>query len=194
MASSNKPDAKDLFIYAPIGAAMTVRDMLPSVVQMLSLRGKTKVTQVQNQVNNMFVLARSVGQARVNDAQDEGKKRTEQARAAAESSLKVVTSLGRQAGGNVASAVRTTVAGTSSASTGPRPGVPKMQANVPTSGSASGSASNLAIPDYDTLSATQVAQRLGGLSSEELARVRSYEEQHRCRKTIIGKVDTLLGG
>ena len=52
-------------------------------------------------------------------------------------------------------------------------------------------ASALAIPDYDSLSASQVVPRLEGLSGEELASVEAYEVEHRGRKTILNKIAQL---
>jgi hypothetical protein len=52
-------------------------------------------------------------------------------------------------------------------------------------------ADTLAIPDYDSLSASQVVNRLPGLSAEELEAVRAYEAVHRGRKTILNKVAQL---
>ncbi len=49
----------------------------------------------------------------------------------------------------------------------------------------------LAIPDYDGLSASQVVNRLAGLTPEELDAVRSYELATRGRKTILSKVAQL---
>jgi hypothetical protein len=58
----------------------------------------------------------------------------------------------------------------------------------------SGSASGLAIPGYDSLSASQVVQRLEGLSSSELEEVRAHEAAHRQRRTILHRVEQLLDG
>jgi hypothetical protein len=52
--------------------------------------------------------------------------------------------------------------------------------------------STLAIPAFDTLSASQVVQRLDGLSREELVSVRAYETSTRGRRTILNRVDQLL--
>ncbi len=54
------------------------------------------------------------------------------------------------------------------------------------------SAESLAIPGYDTLSASQVVQRLGALSRYELEEVRTHEVEHRHRRTILNRVDQLL--
>lgn len=51
----------------------------------------------------------------------------------------------------------------------------------------------LAIPGYDSLSASQVVTRLPGLTSDELESVRAYEVGHRGRKTILNKVAQLQG-
>jgi hypothetical protein len=50
---------------------------------------------------------------------------------------------------------------------------------------------DLAIPSYDSLAASQVVPRLGGLTSIELEAVRRYEEAHRGRRTVLGKIAIL---
>lgn len=57
-----------------------------------------------------------------------------------------------------------------------------------------GSPASLAIPGYDSLSASQVVQRLEGLSSPELEEVRAHEAAHRQRRTILHRVEQLLAG
>jgi hypothetical protein len=52
-------------------------------------------------------------------------------------------------------------------------------------------ATALAIPGYDSLSASQVVQRLTALSHGELEAVRAYEESGRGRKTILTRVAQL---
>jgi hypothetical protein len=47
---------------------------------------------------------------------------------------------------------------------------------------------DLAIPDYDSLSASHVVTRLPGLTLDELEAVRAYEVGHRGRKTILNKI------
>jgi hypothetical protein len=51
----------------------------------------------------------------------------------------------------------------------------------------------LAIPGYDSLSASQVIQRLDGLSRDELAAVGEYESAHRARRTVLTRVSQLQG-
>lgn len=51
---------------------------------------------------------------------------------------------------------------------------------------------SLAIPGFDTLSASHVVQRLDGLTRGELVAVRAYEAGTRGRRTILNRVDRLL--
>ncbi len=51
--------------------------------------------------------------------------------------------------------------------------------------------STLAIPDYESLSASQVVPRLDALSAEELEAIRLYESHHRHRATILNKIAQL---
>ena len=52
----------------------------------------------------------------------------------------------------------------------------------------------LAIPDYDNLSASQVVPRLDGLTSVELEAVQAYERANRHRKTILSRIAQLQAG
>lgn len=56
---------------------------------------------------------------------------------------------------------------------------------------ASVASDELAIPAYDSLAASQVVQRLDGLTDLELEAVRRYELAHRARKTVLGKIAQL---
>ncbi len=67
----------------------------------------------------------------------------------------------------------------------PTPAPPAANGHVPP-------VSTLAIPGFDTLSASQVVQRLDGLSRAELVSVRAYEASTRGRRTILSRVDQLL--
>ena len=50
---------------------------------------------------------------------------------------------------------------------------------------------DLAIPDYDSLAASQVVPRLASLDPAELALVLTYEQSHRSRQTILNRVRQL---
>ncbi|MDQ6614137.1 MAG: hypothetical protein M3083_05165 [Actinomycetota bacterium] len=52
----------------------------------------------------------------------------------------------------------------------------------------------LAIPGYDSLSASQVVQRLAGLAPPELEAVRTYEAAGRGRRTVLTKISQLQTG
>ena len=52
---------------------------------------------------------------------------------------------------------------------------------------------DLAIADYESLSASQVLPRLTGLSADDLDAVRRYEEAHRRRRTVLGRIESLQG-
>lgn len=54
-------------------------------------------------------------------------------------------------------------------------------------------AASLPINNYDTLSASQIVPRLAGLRPDELARVAAYENAHRRRRTILGRIAQLEG-
>jgi hypothetical protein len=53
------------------------------------------------------------------------------------------------------------------------------------------STADLPIPGYDSLSASQVVQRLAGLTLAELEAVRAYEQAGRARKTVLLRVAQL---
>ena len=85
----------------------------------------------------------------------------------------------------------------------PRAGTPAPAAPGPPAAPATGGSTSranghvpevasLAIPGFDTLSASQVVQRLDGLSRTELVSVRAYETATRGRRTILNRVDQLL--
>jgi ferritin-like metal-binding protein YciE len=53
------------------------------------------------------------------------------------------------------------------------------------------SAADLAIANYDSLSADEVQDRLTELSQIDLAKVKSYERKNQNRSTVIGRIDSL---
>jgi hypothetical protein len=59
-------------------------------------------------------------------------------------------------------------------------------------GGAPPASDELPIPGYDALSASQVVERLAGLSAGELDSVRDYENANRRRRTILGKIEQLI--
>jgi hypothetical protein len=162
--------AVDLFVYAPIGLLFEGATLLPLLVE----KGKTQVT-----------MARMIGKFAV----DQG--RTEATKAASklqDQAAGVLDFLGDSVVGPPGSPALPPST--------PRPAARPASATPTATTAPAGtgpSAAGLAIPDYDGLSASQVVNRLAGLSSAELAAVQRYEAANRGRKTILSKVAQLQG-
>jgi hypothetical protein len=78
--------------------------------------------------------------------------------------------------------------------TAPVTGTPITAARTDDAGYRNGAtpeSDDLPIPGYDALSASQVVERLIGLTARELDTVRTYETSHRNRRTILGKIEQL---
>jgi len=173
--------ALDLLLYGPIGLAMYVRDTAPSFLKLFVARGRSVVDGQRKNVEGQLGQARSVGEVAsayggpqvlrlVTDQLANAKARAEEA----------INALG-------------SLAGTADAP-GPRvaPGpsaAPSARAAAP--GAGDGGGGGLAIRDYDELSASQVVDRLDGLSGPELDAIREYETSHRARNTVLGKIEQL---
>lgn len=76
------------------------------------------------------------------------------------------------------------------ATPGPSPAEP---AALPAATRRAGPAPELAIPDYEALSASQVIKRLDGLGPEELEAIYRHESATRRRRTILHRALQLLG-
>ncbi|HVF75760.1 MAG TPA: hypothetical protein VM938_11980 [Acidimicrobiales bacterium] len=161
--------ALDLFVYAPFGFALAARDELPKLVE------KGRAT-----LDPQLTMARMIGQFALTQGQKEAEKAVKQA----------VDMLGDVLGRPTPPPLPADepAAGPAPAPA-PAPRAPKA-AKAATNGSGP-SAEHLAIPGYDALAASQVVQRLAGLSVEELEAVRAYEEATRHRKTILTRVAQL---
>jgi ferritin-like metal-binding protein YciE len=68
------------------------------------------------------------------------------------------------------------------------PGVARAEG---TAKGAVASASDLAIPNYDSLSADEVQNKLSELSQVELAKVNAYERKNQNRSTVTSRIDSL---
>ena len=55
-----------------------------------------------------------------------------------------------------------------------------------------GSAPSLPIAGYDELSAPQVQERLDGLTTADLRKLRDYEQRHANRKTVLDRIERRL--
>lgn len=188
--------ALDLFVYAPVGVALYLRDTVPTFVNLFVSRGRSELGQRRQQAQGQVAQAKALGEFAVNFGGPKVREHVEKgiamARKSAESVLTGVT--GEGAVPDLAEeAVRRSPAGPS----GPGPSTPQTAASEaptgkPTSATtAAPNAATLGIPDYDELSASQVVERLDGLQTGELDAVRAYEEAHRARRTILYKIEQL---
>lgn len=175
--------ALELFVYAPLGLALMARDNLPALIDKGRQQFTTQVT-----------LAKMMGQFAVAEGDKEVRKRVEQVG-------EVVGGFVNQAGTspNPAPPAPTSPTSPTEASEAAAPVVAVAgdagsngKAVPPTGASTTGS--HLAITGYDTLSASQVVQRLAGLAPQELEAVRHYEEHTRGRRTILSKIGQLQDG
>ena len=166
--------AFDLFVYAPIGLLFEGSSLLPELIA----KGKGHVA-----------TARVMGQFAVDQAQ--------------KSATAATAKLQDQAAG-VIDFIGDSIAPlppeperpqeSKPAATTPAPATRgKVAARATQAVNSAISVAALAIPDYDGLSASQVVNRLAGLSPVELENVQLYEAAHRGRKTILSKVAQLQG-
>ena len=179
--------AINLFVYAPVGLLALAREELPQIIE----KGRQELT-------NQATVAKMMGEFAVAEGRKEASKRLEQAGEA-------VGSLRAMGERQVASPAPAPAASTTAASPPPAPAAPSPppapapavapEPAVPSAPAAPPPSSDgLAIPGYDALSASQVVQRLAGLSGPELEDVRSYESATRGRKTILNRVEQLRAG
>jgi hypothetical protein len=169
----------DLLVFVPAGIATAVVEELPK----LAVRGREHLgVQVSS--------ARSIGEFVVKAGHDELRRRSER-----------LLHRGRPASDHPApagtdgpvrpSAGPTGVVRDPSPAPAPAPAAPAPAA--PTTGNGHvPPVATLAIPGFDTLSASQVVQRLDGLTRGQLVAVRAYESSTRGRRTILSRVDQLL--
>lgn len=204
--------AVDLFVYAPIGVAMFAKDTVPTFMKMFVSRGQTELQHRRKALHDQANQYRSVGKFAVKyggpEVRRQAEGRLDGARRVAEETFTglIVPRLPGNAAADQGPA--RVPAAESKAAPKPRPTTPrkkpaKAATNAATSGKTNGATANgkaksssngtpvesaLPIPEYDQLSASQVVERLEGLTTTELDAVRTYELAHRGRSTILGKI------
>jgi hypothetical protein len=191
--------AVDLFVYAPIGVAMFARDTVPTFLKMFVSRGQTELQHRRKTLADQANQYRAVGRFAVKYGGPEVRRnasdRIDGARRVAEETFSglVVPRLPGRPSGPVEAVPEPAAAARAKAA--PK-AAPKVQAPAPapepaataTNGASAVTEPSLAIPEYDQLSASQVVERLDGLTPTELDEVRAYELSHRGRSTILGKI------
>ena len=160
----------DLLLYAPLGAALELRARLPELA-----------TSGRRHVGMQVLTARSIGQFAVTQARRQ---------------LPSVLDDLRDRGLETLSAVGLTPRQPGAPSTDEAPLAEVVDLPVATAEPEAGevpASDELAIPDYDSLSALQVVPRLEGLDDDELDTVDRYEAAHRTRRTILHQISQLRG-
>ena len=180
----------DLLVYAPLGLVLSARDVLPTLAE----KGRRHFAP-------QATAARLVGKLAVRQGQREAEHLVAKARRQAESLLGEFVPGARPRPGDTTTGPMAAEA--EEGSNGSRPPAPPaagpsgadQPAGVPDPAPVPSGldVSELAIPGYDTLSASQVVQRLEGLTPEELDTVRAYEQGGRARKTVLSRIAQLRG-
>ena len=154
----------DLLVYGPAGLALTAAEEFPKLVE----KGR-------HRVEGQLHTARLVGQFAV----QMGRSQIEQT-----------------VGGLLPGAAQPAAPPAASRAPAPPEAHEAPATGVTTARSPNGTMASdvLGIPGYDSLSASQVVQRLGGLSAGELDAIREHELAHRHRRTILNRVEQLLAG
>ncbi|MHB8329833.1 MAG: hypothetical protein ACYDD6_09475 [Acidimicrobiales bacterium] len=177
----------ELFVFGPAGLAVVVAEEFPRLVE----KGRHRV---EGQVHTARIVGQfAVQMGRRQIGETLGGLRPKAAPAASPGEEPVSVEAPDDAVGGADHSGRSTSppAPAPASASGPRarPRLVSPAATVSANGTMASSV--LAIPGYDSLSASQVVQRLGGLSSGELEAVRSHELAHRHRRTILNRIDQL---
>ena len=178
----------EVLVYAPIGVGLYIKDMAPTFVNMFVARGRAEVDRRQAQVQQRTTTARSIGQVATAFGVPMVRQRVErEVDTARQRAQTLLGSIAGSDGTNGAPAARPE-----------RPAPPPAPTNEsapaatrPSDSIGSQAEPDLPIPGYNSLSASQVVQRLAGLSPAELDAVRAYETSNRKRRTILGKIDQI---
>jgi len=213
MADADRKDiadkALDLVVYGPVGLALYLRDTAPHFARLFVARGRNELRQARA----VGELATTLGGPRLRRVLDESvskaRVRVGEVMGTLGSIAEDACALGEEPRAteqpadepawderdwdepDVAPAGRYNGADANGQAAEPMsPAVTWSLAG--TTGGDRIPASSLAIGDYDSLAATQIVERLEGLSPSELEAIRSYEVAHRSRYTILGKIDQLI--
>lgn len=189
----------DVAVYGPVGLAMAAKDSMPKWIE-----------TGRRQLGSQLTMARTIGRFAVGQG---SRQAGGVLRRLAEEAEGVLVALGlvpaedelddetaEAESGDVSPSPAPSANGSAADRAGPATGdpaaAPRPGVSAPgVAGHPSGlDPAELAIPGYDTLSASQIVQRLPGLSPDELEAVRLYELAGRSRKTVLLRVAQLKAG
>lgn len=174
--------AADLFVYAPIGLFFEAPSLLPKLAE-------------QGRVHTRN--ARLFGQFALRQGEAEVRRQVERLEEQAGGLLRMFGLVREPESAAPPPPPAPEAAGTGLSTNGQAaaPGAAREPSPAPTETAPppAPAVDELAITDYDSLSASQVVTRLEGLTPAELEAVRAYEAAHRGRKTILNKVAQLQG-
>ena len=169
-------EALDLFVYAPVGLALTAAEELPRIVE----RGREVL-------GSRVDLARVLGRVAINQG------RVELSRIAAQ--WNDLNNIFRSGVVNPPPATRRDEgpAPLHDAAPEPRPVGETSTASRPAK-RAPAAPATLGISGYESLSASQVVARLDGLTTAQREAVKEYESTTRRRRTILGRISQIESG
>lgn len=181
-------EAMDLFVYAPIGMALTAAEELPEMirkgreaveVQMGTAKviGRVAVNQGKVELNRIVAQWNDLGSLLRSGVVSPPRSRTESGPAPVTSAEPAPPPVNPSSADKPRGAQKPP---------SPAP-VPPAAKRVPPP------PDDLGIPGYGSLSASQVVSRLAGLSPAQLDAVKTYESSTRRRRTILGRIAQLQG-
>jgi hypothetical protein len=178
--------AADVFVYAPVGLAIQLGKELPELAS--SGRAKLAVPLGAARIVGKFAVAqgRKDIEDRLRRLMEQPTSSTPPAGPASDSATTMATATDQTS--STEPAERSPLAGpeaTPPAAQNAAAGAVRPEPQT--------SATDLAIPRYDTLAATQVIEHLSSLSRDELRDVAEYEAAHRNRKTVLARIAGVLG-
>jgi hypothetical protein len=168
----------DLALYAPVGAAITLREQLPKHIR-----------QGRQAMENRVQLARFIGQMAVQMGQRELAKRIEEQRAAKTDQM----AESEQAPDHTPADTPAGKVGHDLVAAERVERVEPVEPVAPVEPVEPLAADMLPISDYESLAAIHVVERLRSMSSDEIELIRRFEVAHRSRRTILAKIDQLQG-
>jgi hypothetical protein len=168
----------DLFVYAPLGLAVTAIEDLPG----LANRGRQEISNAR--IVGKFVLER--GQREITE------RLTSLFTRGGRTDTDTDTDTATDEKPGAPLAVHPEFTNGSSAGTA-APAPVFTNAPRPAPDPADAAVVEAALADYDTLSASQVVRRLESLGPDQLRAVHRHEASHRNRRTILNRTNQLLG-